>query len=176
MPLFELDGVAPTIHPDAWVAETATIVGDVRLGAGASVWYGAVVRGDVGTITIGEGSNVQDGSVLHLVSGTHLRIGSGSTVAHGCIVHCLEVGDGTLIGNGSTVLDGAVIGSGVLVAAGSLVTPGTQVPDGSLVKGAPAKVVGPIEPGSTAAGILERNARQYVELARHHRATLKRID
>lgn len=175
MPLFELDGVAPTIDPEAWIAPTATLVGDVRIGPGASVWYGAVLRGDVGPIVVGAGSNVQDGSVLHVRTGSHLHLGAGSTVAHGCVVHCREIGDGSLVGNGSVLLDDAVVGSGVLVAAGSLVTPGTELPDGTLVKGSPARVAGTIEPGSTAAGILERNARQYVELARRHRSGLRQV-
>jgi len=172
MPSFEYAGARPQIHPDAWVAPTATIVGDVRIGAGASIWYGAVLRGDVGPIIVGEGTNVQDNSVLHVVTGSELVIGASSTIAHGCVIHGHTIGDRTLVGNGSTVLDGAEIGSHCFVAAGSLVLPGTEVPDGHLVMGSPAKVKGPIADGSTPARILETNAPAYVELARRHADTV----
>jgi carbonic anhydrase/acetyltransferase-like protein (isoleucine patch superfamily) len=175
MNIFEYEGMRPRIHPDAWIAPTATLIGDVRIGAGASIWYGAVLRGDVGPIIIGEGTNVQDNSVLHVVTGRSLEIGASSTVAHGCVVHGLSVGSRTLIGNGATILDGAMIGSGCFVAAGSLVSPGTEIPDGHLALGSPAKVKGPIEPGSNAARILERNAPGYVQLAERHRVGVTRI-
>lgn len=175
MNLFEFDGKRPQIHPDAWVAPTATLIGDVRIGADASVWYGAVLRADVGPITLGERSNIQDNSVLHARYGSALTIGSGSTIAHGCVMHGDEVGDGTLIGNASTVLDGCVIGSGCLVAAGAVVTPGTTIPDGRLVVGVPAKIRGPIEPGSNAAAILARNADGYVQLKDVHRVSVRPV-
>ncbi|MDF9714921.1 gamma carbonic anhydrase family protein [Nocardioides sp. ChNu-153] len=175
MPLFEFQGVAPTIDPDAWVAETATLIGDVRLGPGVSIWYGAVLRADVGPIIIGAGTNVQDNSVLHVRTGSRLDIGASTTIAHGCIVHGRSIGDGSLVGNGAVLLDDSVIGSGAFIAAGSLVTPGTEIPDGALAKGSPAKVTGAVEPGGTAAGILERNAPGYQELARAHREGVRRI-
>ncbi|MDT9595323.1 gamma carbonic anhydrase family protein [Nocardioides zeae] len=176
MSLFEFEGVRPTVHPEAWVAPTATLVGDVRLGPRVSVWYGAVLRADVGPIVIEEGSNVQDNSVLHVRTGSHLHIGAHSTVAHGCVVHGREIGTRSLVGNGSVLLDESVIGSGVLVAAGALVTPGTVVPDGMLVKGSPAKVTGAVEPGSTPALILEHNATVYIDLMERHRRSTRPVD
>ncbi|WP_028659899.1 gamma carbonic anhydrase family protein [Nocardioides insulae] len=176
MNLFEYEGVRPTIHPEAWVAPTATLIGDVRLGPGVSIWYGAVLRGDVGPIIIEEGTNVQDNSVLHVMTGHRLEIGAHSTIAHGCVVHGRRIGSRTLIGNGATVLDHSVIGDGCMVAAGALVSPGMEVPDGQLVVGVPAKVKGPIEEGSNAYEILQRNAPGYVELAARHRAGTRRVD
>ena len=173
--IFEFEGTRPVIHPEAWIAPTATLIGDVRIERGASIWYGAVLRGDVGPIVVGEGSNVQDNSILHVMSGDRLDIGSFSTVAHGCIVHGRSIGNGSLIGNGSTLLDGSVIGSGCFVAAGSLVTPGTQVPDGTLALGAPALVTGPIKPNSPAAVILRTNADSYGRLMSRHRTGIRPV-
>ena len=131
----------PEIAPDAWVAPSADVIGTVRLAAGASVWFNAVLRGDNDWIGIGEGSNVQDGSVLHTDPGLPLIVGAGVTIGHKVLLHACTVGDGSLIGNGAIVLDGAVIGRGCMVAAGALVPPGRQVPDGVLVMGSPAQVV-----------------------------------
>src|SRR4051795_7369955 len=122
MPLFEFEGKRPTVHPDAFIAPTATLIGDVTVEKGASVWYGAVLRADICTIVIGEGANIQDNSVLHAAPGTSLVVGANSTVGHGCIVHCAEVGEQALIGNGSTLLGGAEIGARRLIAAGPVVT------------------------------------------------------
>ncbi len=168
-------GKRPDIHPEAWIAPTATLLGDVQIGRAASVWYGAVLRGDVGPIIVGRGSNVQDNSVLHVKSRTLLEIGSFSTIAHGCVVHCRSIGDGSLIGNGATLLDDSVIGSGCLVAAGSLVTPGTVVPDGTMALGAPARVMGPIVAGTSAARILQTNADNYVGLMNRHRSGVRLV-
>ena len=130
----------PDISPAAWVAPSADVIGTVRLAAGASVWFNAVLRGDNDWIEIGEGSNVQDGSVLHTDPGLPLVVGAGVTIGHKALLHACTVGDGSLIGNGAIVLDGAVIGRGCIVAAGALVPPGRQVPDGVLVMGSPAQV------------------------------------
>jgi carbonic anhydrase/acetyltransferase-like protein (isoleucine patch superfamily) len=173
---FEFEGKRPVIHPEAWIAPTATLVGDVRIGRWASVWYGAVLRGDVGPIVVGEGSNVQDNSILHVMTGDRLDIGSFSSIAHGCIIHGRSIGHGSLIGNGATLLDGSVIGSGCFIAAGSLVTPGTQVPDGTLALGAPARVTGPIKADSPAADILQRNADSYRRLMSRHRAGIRPVN
>src|SRR6201985_1021724 len=137
MPLFAFEGRAPRIDPTAFVAPTATLIGDVVVEAGASVWYNAVLRGDYGPIVVREGAHVQDGSVLHAPPGIPVDIGPGATVAHVCVIHGAHVGKEALIANHATVLDGAVIGARSLVAAHSLVTAGTQIPAGVLVVGAP---------------------------------------
>ena len=170
MPLIALDGSAPEVADDAWVAPTAVLVGRVRLGSGSSAWYGAVLRGDGEQITVGAGSNVQDGCVVHADPGFPATIGDGVVVGHNAVVHGCTVEDGSLIGMGSTVLNGAVIGAGSLVAAGAVVLEGTQVPPGSLVAGVPAKVRRPLTE-QEAAGIAA-GAADYVERARTHaRAT-----
>ena len=175
MNIFELDGKRPQIHPDAWVAPTATLIGDVRLEANASVWYGAVLRADIGPIIIGEGSNVQDNSVLHVRPGSSLEMGPNSTIAHGCVVHGDRLGAGSLIGNGAVISDAVVIGDGCLVAAGAMVVEGTEIPDRSLVMGVPAKIRGAIEPGTNPAAILELNAPGYVEFMKQHRAGVRPV-
>lgn len=143
----EFNGTAPRIAETAFIAETAVVVGDVVIGPESSVWYGAVVRGDVNFIRIGERTNIQDGAVVH-VSKTGFdgptTIGDEVTVGHGAMIHGCSIGRGALIGINATVLDGAVIGEFSLVAAGSLVTPGTLVPARSLVMGSPAKVKRPL--------------------------------
>ena len=126
------------------MAPTATLIGDVVVEAGASVWFNAVLRGDYGPIVVREGANVQDGSVLHAPPGIPVDIGPGATVAHMCVIHGVHVGPEALIANHATVLDGAVIGARSLIAAHSLVTAGTQIPAGVLAVGAPAQVKGPI--------------------------------
>jgi carbonic anhydrase/acetyltransferase-like protein (isoleucine patch superfamily) len=167
MPLYEFEGKRPTVHPEAFVAPTATLIGDVTVEAGASVWYGAVIRADICTIVIGAGSNIQDNSVLHAAPGTSLVVGANATVGHGCIVHCAEVGERALIGNGSTLLDGAKIGPRTLVAAGSVVTPGTEIPGGMVAAGIPAKPTKPIE-GTSSEFWIEQNPPYYQELAQRH--------
>ena len=170
MTLIDLDGSAPEIADDAWVAPTAVLVGRVRLGSRSSVWYGAVLRGDGDAIVVGAGSNVQDGCVVHADPGFPATIGDGVVVGHGAVVHGCTVEDGVLIGMGSRVLNGARIGAGSLVAAGAVVLEGTQVPPGSLVAGVPAKVRRPLT-DEEAAGI-GLGAADYVERARQHaRAT-----
>ncbi|ANH37932.1 2,3,4,5-tetrahydropyridine-2,6-dicarboxylate N-acetyltransferase [Nocardioides dokdonensis FR1436] len=175
MNLFEFEGKRPTVHPEAWVAPTATLIGDVSVEKGASIWYGAVVRADVCSIVVREGTNVQDNSVLHAAPGEHLVVGPNATIGHACVVHCAEVGEQALIGNGSTLLDGARVGAGTLVAAGSVVTPGTVIPAGVVAAGVPCKVVKPIE-GTSSQQWVEHNAAGYQELARHHAASAHRID
>lgn len=130
----------PQIDDTAWVAPTATVIGRVRLGEQVSIWYGAVIRGDLEDIGIGAGTNIQDGCVLHADPGFELQVGSGVSVGHNAILHGCTVGDDVLVGMGATVLNGAVIGAGSLVAAQALVPQGTVVPPGSLVAGVPAKV------------------------------------
>ena len=168
MPLFSFEGRAPQVSPDAWIAPTATLVGDVRVEAGASVWYGAVLRADFGAIVVRAGANVQDGSVLHGGDDPVTEIGAGATIGHLCVVHGAVVGEQALVGNGATVQDGAVIGARALVAAGSTVTPGTVVPPEVVVTGTPAKVRGPLQ--GQARWWVDNNPETYQELARRHRA------
>lgn len=138
--IYTLDGVAPEIHPDAWIAPGAVLIGRVVIGAGASVWFGAVLRGDNEPIIVGEGSNVQENSVLHTDMGFPLTIGADCTIGHRAMLHGCEIGDGSLIGMGATVLNGARIGAGSLIGAAALVTEGKVIEPASLVVGAPGKV------------------------------------
>lgn len=130
----------PTLHPSAFVAPNATVLGDVTLGANSSVFYGAVLRADVNSIDIGMGSNIQDGCTIHVDPPYPVVIGNGCTVGHGAILHGCAVGDNSLIGMGAIVLNGAQIGKNCIIGAGALVTQNTVIPDGSLVIGSPAKV------------------------------------
>jgi len=131
----------PTIHPSAWVAPGATVIGDVTLGEESSVWYGAVLRGDINRIVIGPRSNVQDGSVIHLADDYGVQLGELVTVGHKAILHACTVDNEVLVGMGAIVLDGAEIGARSIVGAGALITGGKVIPPGSLVLGSPAKVV-----------------------------------
>jgi carbonic anhydrase/acetyltransferase-like protein (isoleucine patch superfamily) len=171
MPLFSFEGLAPTVSPTAWIAPTATLVGDVRVEDGASVWYGAVLRADFGPIIVRRGANIQDGSVLHGGGDPACEIGAGATVGHLCVVHGAVIGAEALIGNGATVLDGAVIGSRALVAAGATVPPRMHVPDGMLAAGVPARVTGELTAGAKA--WVEGNPEIYRELARRHAAGIQ---
>ncbi|WP_343599082.1 gamma carbonic anhydrase family protein [Mycobacterium sp.] len=171
MPLFSFEGRSPTVDPTAFVAPTATLIGDVTVEAGASVWFNAVLRGDYAPIVVRKGANVQDGSVLHAPPGIPVDIGPGATVAHLCTIHGVHVGAGALIANHATVLDGAVIGARSLIAAGSLVLSGSQIPAEVLVMGAPATVKGPIA-GTSAETWVNANPQAYQELARRYLAGL----
>lgn len=162
-------GRAPRLDPSAYVAESATIVGDVVIGPDSSIWFGAVVRGDIEAIRIGARTNVQDNATLHVVGGKFgTTLGDGVTVGHNAVVHGCVVGDGALIGMGAIVLDGAAVGARSLVGAGALVAPGTSIPPGSLVLGSPGRVI-----RALSADELERiaaSASNYVEYARRYRA------
>ena len=138
--------VHPQIDPAAYVSHHAVVIGDVRLAAHSSVWPMAVLRGDINFIEIGEGSNIQDGAIVHLAENLPVRVGKLVTVGHRATLHACTVEDECLIGMGATILDGAVIGKGSVVGAHALVTKGTQIPPGSLVMGTPAKVVRPLRP------------------------------
>ncbi len=162
-------GRSPQIPASVFVAPTATVVGDVVLGEEASVWYGTVIRGDVGAIRIGRRSNIQDGCVLHLTGGgPPIVVGAEVTVGHRAILHGATVEDRCLIGMGSVLLDGCVIGEESLVGAGSLVLEGTRVPPRSFIAGVPATIKGPIPPAVHAR--LRDSADGYVRLAREHGA------
>ncbi|WCM92083.1 gamma carbonic anhydrase family protein [Acidovorax sp. NCPPB 2350] len=172
MALYELDGMAPRIADSAWVADSAEVMGNVVLGEEASVWFGAVLRGDNEALTIGAGTNVQDGSVLHSDPGQPLVLGEGVTVGHRVVLHGCTVGDGSLIGIGAVVLNGARIGRNCLVGAGALVTEGKEFPDGSMILGSPAKAVRQLSPEHIEG--LRRNAQTYIANARRFRAGLRR--
>jgi len=172
MPLFTFADTAPTVHGSAWIAPTATLVGDVRVEADASIWYGAVLRADFGPITVRAGANVQDGSVVH--GGPEgVEIGEGATIGHLCVIHGCTIGREALIGNGATVQDGAVIGSRCLVAAGSTVPPNLVVEPEMLVIGVPATVRGPLSDG--ARWWVDNNPKAYQELANQHRASVRPV-
>jgi carbonic anhydrase/acetyltransferase-like protein (isoleucine patch superfamily) len=168
VPLFAFEGRVPAISPAAWIAPTATLVGDVRVEADASIWYGAVLRADFGVITIRRGANVQDGSVLHGGADPMTEVGEGATIGHLCVVHGAVIGAEALVGNGATVLDGAVVGPRALIAAGATVPPGMTVPGGMLAAGVPATVIREISGG--ARRWVETNPQVYRELARRHAA------
>lgn len=174
MALYRLGDDSPQAGPGAWVADNASVIGRVVLGAAASVWYGAVLRGDNDLIRIGARSNVQDGSVLHTDLGFELTVGEDVTIGHQVMLHGCTIGDGTLVGIQTVILNGARIGRHCLVGAGSLVTEGKTYPDGVLIVGRPAQVVREL----TAEQVerLRASAAHYVEQARRHRDGLVRVD
>ena len=163
MNVYSLGDKQPQLPPQGeyWIAPTATVIGDVILGPGASVWFGAVVRGDNDPITIGRDTNIQDGSVLHSDPGEPLTIGDGVTVGHMVMLHSCEIGDNTLIGIGAVILGRARIGRNCLIGANTLITEGKQIPDNSLVMGQPGRVVRELEPGQIEA--LRASAAHYVQ-------------
>ncbi len=175
MPLFAFEGKAPVVDPDAFLAPTATLIGDVAVEAGASIWYGAVLRADYGPVIVRAGANVQDGSVLHAPPDLVCEIGPGATVAHLCVVHGATIGAEALIANGCTVLDGARVGARTLVAAHSLVGAGAVLPDDVLAAGSPA-VVKRALPGTPAEVWVQMNPGAYTDLAARHRTGLTRIE
>jgi carbonic anhydrase/acetyltransferase-like protein (isoleucine patch superfamily) len=169
MPLFSFEGKSPRVHPSAFIAPTACLIGDITVEENASVWYNAVVRADFSPIIIRRGANVQDCAVVHVTPMGGSDIGAGATVGHLCLIHQATLGEECLIGNGSTVLDGAKIGVRAMIGAGSLVTPGTEIPDGVLALGAPCKVRGPLA-GTPAERWVAMNPAGYQALAQRHRA------
>ncbi|WP_046060868.1 gamma carbonic anhydrase family protein [Paracidovorax citrulli] len=173
MALYELDGISPRVADSAWVAGSAEVMGNVVLGEDASIWFGAVLRGDNETLTIGAGSNVQDGSVLHSDFGQPLTLGERVTVGHKVVLHGCTVGDESLIGIGAVVLNGAKIGRNCLVGAGALVTEGKEFPDGSMILGSPAKAVRQLTPEQIEG--LRKSAQVYIANARRFRAGLHRM-
>ena len=160
-------GKRPRVPATAWVAPSATVIGDVVLGEESGIWFSAVVRGDEHFIRIGDGTNVQDGAVLHVTSGTHpLVVGHGVTVGHAAVLHGCTVHSRTLIGMTAVVLDGAEIGEGSLIAAGALVTPGTRIPAGVLAMGRPARVRRELTPAESRT--VREAARHYIDLLRSY--------
>ncbi|MGC6456542.1 MAG: gamma carbonic anhydrase family protein [Coraliomargaritaceae bacterium] len=161
-------GEEPKIHPSAYIASGAVVIGAVTLGEQASVWHNAVLRGDINTIEVGEGSNIQDGSIVHLADDLGVRIGNYVTIGHAAMIHACEIQDECLIGMQATILDGAVIGQQSIIGAGALVTKGTIVPPGSLVLGAPAKVVRELNEEERAD--IRTWADKYVAVAQGHKS------
>jgi carbonic anhydrase/acetyltransferase-like protein (isoleucine patch superfamily) len=171
--IYRLDEQIPEIDPTAWVAPGCHVMGKVRIGALASVWFGAVLRGDNEWIDLGAGSNIQENSVLHTDWGYPLTIGAGCTIGHKAMLHGCTIGANSLIGMGATVLNGAVIGRDCLIGAGALITENKVIPDGSLVMGAPGRVVRALDQ----AGIdrLRASALSYQNNARRFRAGLQEV-
>lgn len=173
MSIYQLDDDVPLVPDSAFVADSAQVMGHVTLGEDSSVWFGAVLRGDTETITVGAGSNIQDGSVLHADYGLPLVIGERVTVGHQVMLHGCTIGDESLIGIGAVVLNGAKIGKHCLVGARALVTEGKEFPDGSMILGSPAKVVRQLTPEQIEG--LRRSAEHYIDNARRYRAGLKKL-
>ena len=176
MAIFALDGQAPEL-PDAgryWIAESAIVIGRVRLKTDASVWFGAVLRGDNEWIELGERTQIQDNSTLHTDPGFPLTIGRGCVIGHSVVLHGCTVGDGSLIGMGAILMNGAKIGTNCVVGAGAVVTEGKTFPDNSLVVGAPAKVIRPLD--AKAAAMIAEGADIYVRRWKQYAGALKKIE
>jgi carbonic anhydrase/acetyltransferase-like protein (isoleucine patch superfamily) len=173
MSTYQLDDHTPQVPASAFVADSAQVMGQVILGEHSSIWFGAVLRGDNEPMTIGEGTNIQDGSVLHSDHGSPLTVGKHVTVGHKVMLHGCTIGDESLIGIGAVVLNGARIGKNCLVGAGSLVTEGKEFPDGSMIIGSPAKAVKQLSPEQIEG--LKRSAHGYIANAARYKAGLKKI-
>ena len=173
MAVFQLGDSIPSIHPNAWVADSAQVIGDVTLSENSSIWFGAVIRGDNEPITVGRGTNIQENSVLHTDHGKPLVLGENVTIGHQVTLHGCTVGDGSLIGIGAVVLNGAVIGKNCLVGAGALVTEGKEFPDGCMIIGSPAKAVRQLSPEHIEG--LHMSARTYIENAQRFKRGLTKL-
>ena len=173
MAIYELEGHAPKLGKNAWVADSAQVIGKVTLEENANVWFGTIIRGDSEHIHIGKNTNVQDASVLHADPGVPLTLGENVSIGHQVMLHGCTIGDGSLIGIGAIVLNHAKIGKNCLVGAGALVTEGKEFPEGSMILGSPAKVVKQLSPEQIAG--LQRIAQHYVENAELFRKGLKKI-
>jgi len=174
--LYEFEGIRPTVPEDGefWVAPDAQVMGRVELRRGASVWFGAVARGDNDPIVIGENSNVQDLSVLHTDLGKPLTIGAGVTIGHKVMLHGCTIGDNSLIGIGSTILNGTVIGKNCLIGAGTLITENKEIPEGSMVMGAPGRVVRQLTDEQI--DMIRLSAEMYAHNWKRFKDSLKQID
>lgn len=175
MPVYSLDGVRPTLpdSDDYWIAPDANVIGNVVMQVGASVWFGATLRGDNDLIFIGTGSNIQENSVLHTDPGCPLTIGENCTIGHKAMLHGCTIGSNSLIGMGATILNGARIGKNCLIGAGALITEGKEIPDGSLVMGVPGKVVRELD--QTAIQGLTASALHYQQNMRRFRDGLQAV-
>ena len=173
MPIYQLDENQPDIHPTAYVTDSATVIGKIKLGDMVSVWFGATLRGDNEPIVVGDHSNVQEGAVLHTDKGYPLTLGKGVTVGHQAMLHGCTIGDNTLVGIQAVVLNGAKIGKNCLIGAGALVTEGKEFPDNSLIIGSPAKVACTLTDEQIDG--LRKSAQTYVDRGAHFKQHLKRI-
>ena len=174
MPIYALEDRIPQFGDGCWVADNATVIGRVVAGNNVSIWYNAVVRGDNDPIVIGDGTNIQDGSILHNDEGVPLTIGSNVTIGHMVMLHGCTVGDGSLIGINAVVLNHAVIGKHCIIGANALIPEGKVIPDRSLVVGSPGRVIRQLT-DEDIAGLLN-NARHYVDNARLYANSMRRID
>ena len=174
MPLYRFAGQQPSVHPSAWVAPSADLIGDVQLGEAASVWFGAVIRADNTPIVVGVRANIQEGAMLHSDPGAPLTVGEGCTVGHHAILHGCTLGAHVLVGMGATVLNRAVIGEDCLIGAGALVTKGKSFPPGHLIVGSPARAVRALTPEQIAG--LRLSAAHYAHRAREYVTGLVRVD
>ncbi|MHA7851107.1 gamma carbonic anhydrase family protein [Roseovarius sp.] len=170
MTLYALDGLAPTIAEDTWIAPDANVIGCVILQEAASIWFGCTLRGDNEEIVIGAGSNVQENTVMHTDPGCPLTIGAGCTIGHKAMLHGCTIGDNTLVGMGATILNRAVIGRNCLIGAGALITEGKEIPDNSLVVGSPGRVIRTLDEDAIEG--LRNSARHYQRNMRRFRAGL----
>jgi len=175
MPLYSLDGQSPTFADEAstWIAPDASVIGNIVIGKDVGIWFGAALRGDTETISIGEGTNVQEHTIMHTDPGFPLTIGAGCTIGHRALLHGCTIGDNSLVGMGAIILNGARIGNNCLVGAGALVTEGKQFPDGSLVVGSPARVVRQLDEQAIAG--LRLSAQHYIANQKRFRARLQPI-
>ncbi|MBD3678099.1 MAG: gamma carbonic anhydrase family protein [Rhodobacteraceae bacterium] len=170
MTIYSLGSDTPQIDEDTWIAPDANVIGKIILAAGASVWFGATLRGDNEAITVGEGSNIQENAVIHNDDGFPVVVGKNCTIGHKAMLHGCEIGDQTLVGMGATVLNGAKIGKNCLIGAGALVTEGKEIPDGSLVVGSPGRVIRQLD--EAAIESLLQSAVHYQDRMRLYRAEL----
>jgi carbonic anhydrase/acetyltransferase-like protein (isoleucine patch superfamily) len=175
MPIYSLDGIEPQFEdaPTNWIAPDAVLIGSVRVGRNASVWFGAVIRGDNELIEIGADTNVQEHTVMHTDLGFPLSVGSGCTIGHRAMLHGCTIGNNSLVGMGAIILNGAKIGAGSLVGAGALVTEGKEFPERSLIVGTPAKVISTLD--DAAAERLQKSAEHYVANGRRFLSGLKLV-
>jgi carbonic anhydrase/acetyltransferase-like protein (isoleucine patch superfamily) len=172
-PVLPFEDKHPVIHPEAWIAPTAVVIGDVEIGAESSVWYHCVLRGDTNIMRIGARTNIQDGTIIHLNAGTEPTIiGDDVTVGHACIIHACTLKNRAFVGMGATVLDRAVIEEGGMLGAGGLLTPGKRIGPNELWAGAPARLVRVMDAEERAR--FDRTAKHYVELSKRHRASLNK--
>ncbi len=173
MAIYQLDDLIPSIHPTAWVADSAQVIGQVVLEENVSVWFGVILRGDNDVISVGKGSNIQENSVLHIDRGHPLVLGENVTIGHQVMLHGCTIGDNSLVGIGAVVLNDARIGKNCLVGAGSLVTEGKEFPDGSLIMGSPAKAVRQLSAEQIEG--LKMIAQHYIENAARYKTGLKKL-
>jgi carbonic anhydrase/acetyltransferase-like protein (isoleucine patch superfamily) len=176
MPCYEIEGKRPSLpsNGSCWVAPSADVIGDARLGRDVGIWFGAVIRADNTAIVVGDRTNIQEGAMLHSDPDAPLAIGADCTIGHHAILHGCTLGDGVLVGMGATIMNGAVIGDFSLVGAGALVTEGKVFPPGSMIMGAPAKLVRELDPGMRE--LLVNGALAYAEKRKAYSVGLKRID